>query len=67
MAQGSVKWYDKKKGYGFISSEEGSDVFVHYTSLTKEGSYLKEGDKVAFEIIEGEKGPQAAKVEIFRD
>ena len=64
MPEGTVKWYDKKKGYGFIKFEEGSDVFVHYTSLKKEISFLNEGDRVIFEIKEGEKGPRADLVSI---
>ena len=46
MAEGNVKWYDKKKGYGFIAFGEGSDIFVHYTSLKEEVTFLSEGDKV---------------------
>ncbi len=59
MAEGNVKWYDKKKGYGFIAFGEGPDVFVHYTSLKEQGTFLNEGDKVIFEIKDGEKGPRA--------
>jgi len=52
---GKVKWYHPKKGYGFITAEDGKDVFVHYTSLP-DGMYLHEGDEVEFEVEEGEKG-----------
>ncbi len=63
MADGTVKWFDKKKGYGFISYGEDTDVFVHYTSFADEGlRILEEGEKVSFEIVEGEKGPRAEKV-----
>ena len=64
MAEGNVKWYDKKKGYGFIAFGEGPDVFVHYSSLKEEVTFLSEGDKVIFEIKEGEKGPRADLVEL---
>ncbi|MEE3467575.1 MAG: cold shock domain-containing protein [Eubacterium sp.] len=61
--QGTVKWFDAKKGFGFISDEEGTDVFVHFSALQMEGfKVLDEGDKVEFEVIQGEKGPQAANV-----
>ncbi|NLP34554.1 MAG: cold-shock protein [Clostridiales bacterium] len=63
MKTGTVKWFNAKKGYGFISDEEGNDVFIHYSALLMEGfKVLEEGDQVEFEIIEGEKGPQAANV-----
>ena len=64
MAEGNVKWYDKKKGYGFISFGDGPDVFVHYTSLKEEVTFLSEGDRVDFQIKEGEKGPRADEVEL---
>lgn len=61
--KGKVKWFSNEKGYGFIESEEGNDVFVHYTAIENEGfRTLHEGQEVSFEIIEGPKGPQAAKV-----
>ncbi|MBO4395294.1 MAG: cold-shock protein [Eubacterium sp.] len=61
--KGTVKWFDAKKGFGFISDEEGTDVFVHYSALQQEGfKVLDEGDQVEFEVIQGEKGPQAANV-----
>ncbi len=61
--KGKVKWFSNEKGYGFIESEEGNDVFVHYTAIENEGfRTLHEGQEVSFEIVEGPKGPQAAKV-----
>ena len=63
MKQGTVKWFNAKKGYGFISDEEGNDVFVHFSAINMEGfKVLEEGDKVEFEVTDGEKGPQAANV-----
>ncbi len=63
MQQGTVKWFNAKKGYGFISDEEGKDVFVHFSALNMDGfKELKDGEHVEFEVVEGEKGPQAANV-----
>ena len=63
MTQGTVKWFNDKKGFGFIIAETGSDVFVHHSVIEGEGfKSLKEGDKVEFEIVKGPKGDQAAKV-----
>jgi CspA family cold shock protein len=63
MAQGTVKWFNESKGYGFITADEGKDVFVHYSAIVGDGfKTLNEGQKVAFEIVNGEKGPQAANV-----
>lgn len=60
---GKVKWFNNSKGYGFIGREDGADVFVHYTAIAGEGyRSLQEGDDVEFEIVEGQKGPQAANV-----
>ncbi|MBM7557287.1 MAG: cold-shock protein [Halanaerobacter sp.] len=60
---GNVKWFDNKKGYGFIEQEEGDDVFVHYSAIEEEGfKSLEEGQEVEFEIVEGERGPQAENV-----
>ncbi|MBO5486094.1 MAG: cold shock domain-containing protein [Eubacterium sp.] len=61
--KGTVKWFNAKKGFGFISDEEGKDVFVHFSALQMDGfKVLDEGDEVEFEVIDGEKGPQAANV-----
>ncbi len=61
--KGTVKWFNAKKGFGFISDEEGNDVFVHFSALQMDGfKVLDDGDEVEFEVIEGEKGPQAANV-----
>ena len=63
MNKGTVKWFNAKKGFGFISDEEGNDVFVHFSALQMDGfKVLDEGDEVEFEVIDGEKGPQAANV-----
>ena len=63
MNQGTVKWFNNQKGYGFISDAEGNDVFVHYTGLNMEGfKTLEEGQEVEFEVVNGAKGPQATNV-----
>ena len=63
MQQGTVKWFNAEKGYGFISTEEGKDVFVHFSAIVADGfKTLEEGQKVQFEITEGARGPQAANV-----
>jgi CspA family cold shock protein len=60
---GTVKWFNAEKGYGFITSEEGNDVFVHFSQINKDGyKTLEEGEKVSFELAEGPKGPQAENV-----
>lgn len=60
---GTVKWFDERKGFGFITSEDGEDIFVHYTSIQGEGfKNLNEGDQVEFEINETDRGPQASNV-----
>ncbi|MDO8140450.1 MAG: cold-shock protein [Candidatus Brocadiales bacterium] len=63
MATGTVKWFNDKKGFGFISQDNGEDVFVHQTSIESEGfRTLAEGDKVEFEVIKDQKGYKATKV-----
>ena len=61
--QGKVKWFNAEKGYGFIESNEGGDVFVHYSAIQSEGfKTLDEGQEVEFDVVEGARGPQAANV-----
>ncbi|MDD7266976.1 MAG: cold shock domain-containing protein [Lachnospiraceae bacterium] len=61
--KGTVKWFNTQKGYGFISDEQGNDVFVHYSGLVMEGyKTLEEGQAVEFDVVNGEKGPQATNV-----
>ena len=63
MQRGIVKWFNGEKGYGFIECEDGEDVFVHFTGIQSEGfRTLEEGESVTFEIVEGNRGPQAANV-----
>jgi CspA family cold shock protein len=63
MPRGKVKWFNENKGYGFIQQENGEDVFVHFSAIKEEGfKTLAEGQEVEFEIVEGQKGPQAANV-----
>ena len=60
---GKVKWFNAEKGYGFITTEEGSDLFVHYSQIQKDGyKSLEEGEAVEFDVVEGNKGPQASNV-----
>lgn len=64
--QGKVKWFNQEKGYGFIEVEGEKDVFVHYSAIQQEGfKTLKECDNVEFDIVEGQKGPQAANVTVI--
>ena len=63
MSEGTVKWFNPRKGYGFIATEDGRDIFVHYGSIASQGyKTLAEGDVVSFDIVEGEKGPRAENV-----
>lgn len=63
MANGTVKWFNEKKGYGFIEQEDGTDVFVHYSGITGAGyKSLSEGDRVTFDVQNGPKGPAAVNV-----
>lgn len=61
---GTVKWFNEAKGYGFITPDEGNDVFVHFSAIQGDGfKTLAEGQRVEFEVVQGDKGPQAANVE----
>ncbi|MBM7095484.1 MULTISPECIES: cold shock domain-containing protein [Alteribacter] len=63
MMTGKVKWFNSEKGFGFIEREDGDDVFVHFSAIQSEGfKSLEEGQDVEFEIVEGDRGPQAANV-----
>ncbi len=65
MSSGTVKWFNSSKGFGFIEQEDGPDVFVHHTAINAEGyKSLNEGDKVTFDIEQGQKGPAAANVSV---
>lgn len=66
MKKGTVKWFNAKKGFGFLSDEEGNDVFVHFSALRMDGfKVLEEGQAVQFEVTNGDKGPQAAEVTVL--
>ncbi len=63
MVNGTVKWFNESKGYGFIEQESGEDVFVHYSAISGDGfKTLKEGQRVQFDVVKGPKGPQASNV-----
>jgi CspA family cold shock protein len=65
LENGSVKWFNDEKGYGFIARETGDDVFVHFSAINMDGRRtLKEGQAVTFEVTSGQKGPQAANVSV---
>ena len=65
MADGVVKWFNERKGYGFIEQDEGPDVFVHHSGINATGfKSLNEGDRVSFDIEEGQKGPRAVNVTV---
>ena len=65
MASGSVKWFDDRKGYGFIEQEDGPDVFVHHSGINGNGfKSLREGDRVTFDVEQGQKGPAAVNVDV---
>ncbi len=63
MANGTVKWFNESKGFGFITQEDGPDVFAHYSEISGNGfKSLAEGDEVSFDVIEGDKGPKATNI-----
>lgn len=65
--KGTVKWFNDSKGYGFVTSADGKDVFIHYSAITMQGfKSLKEGDEVSFDITDGPKGPQASNVTVLK-
>ena len=67
MTRGTVKWFNSQKGFGFITDENGKDVFVHYSGLNMEGyKNLEENQQVEFDVIDGEKGPQATNVTVIK-
>ena len=66
MAEGVVKWFNPKKGYGFVDGDGQPDVFIHHTSFKNKGMrILNQGDKISFEIVQGEKGPRAEDIAVI--
>ena len=67
MTKGTVKWFNSQKGFGFITDENGKDVFAHYSGLNMEGyKNLEENQQVEFDVVDGEKGPQATNVTVIK-
>ncbi|MCX7795045.1 MAG: cold-shock protein [bacterium] len=67
MSKGKVKWFNAQKGYGFITRDDGKDVFVHYSAIKGQGyRTLEEEQRVEFDVVQGEKGPQAVNVTVLR-
>jgi CspA family cold shock protein len=63
MPNGTVKWFNESKGFGFITQDDGTDVFAHYSAISGDGfKSLAEGDKVSFDVVEGDKGPKAENI-----
>jgi CspA family cold shock protein len=64
MAKGTVKWFNETKGYGFITQEDGPDVFAHYSAIKSQQGFktLAEGNSVSFDVVEGDKGPKASNI-----
>lgn len=66
MAEGTVKWFNSSKGFGFIAKDDGTDVFVHYSAIQSEGyKSLDEGARVEFDVVDGQKGPSAENVKVI--